>query len=483
MIARTVMSQSILLNTTVALVGRLVTLVLGLVATALMTRILGAQEFGQYAFVATIGIFLQLIADFGLYLTASRELGHSSGQGNIRFGHILSLRSIFLIAIYSVGGVIMFLMPSLRSYVPLFFVFAIGFAAQSVSQLLLSVFQAYGVVWRATISDIVGRIAQVGVLIALFYQIHTFSSHVIAAAAAFSVGLAITCCIHLLLSPNKKILTPAFSSDVWKTIIKISFPIGALLVLNAIYFRIDTVMLAWLRSPQEVGWYALAYRVIENTLFFPAMLGGLVLPHISASIKNGDTKRSRAFVEQSLFFSLSLALPIVAFLVMFSKQFVVFLSGQSFASSGPILSVLAWAAGIMFVGNILGFVLIALRRQRELLYLYIGLALGNIVANMFFIPTYGALGAAWITVITEGVATSVASYLVYEHIKWRISLRNIVTIIIPVLIALGVGQLLPPGTPFPVAIMLVCAVYGILGYTIGIWSNSKNNLLRSTRGL
>jgi O-antigen/teichoic acid export membrane protein len=477
------MPQSILLNTSVALAGRVVTLVLGLFATALMTRILGAQEFGQYAFIATIGIFLQLIADFGLYLTASRELGHDFGQSSIRFGHILSLRSIFLVVIYSVGVIIISATPSLRAYVPLFFVFAIGFVAQSVSQLLLSVFQAYGVVWRATISDIIGRFAQVGVLAIIFFRADALPGHVILVASAFSVGLAVTCCIHLLVSPNKKILAPAFSSVIWKTIIKISFPIGALLVLNAIYFRIDTVMLAWLRSPQEVGWYALAYRVIENTLFFPAMLGGLVLPHISAAIAKKDEKRSRDFVEQSLFFSLSLALPIVALLVMFSKQFVLFLSGQSFAPSGPILSVLAWAAGIMFIGNILGFVLIALRRQRALLYLYLGLAIGNILANMLFIPLFGALGAAWITVITEGIATSVASYLVYEQIAWSIPARNIVKIIIPVGVALGVGHLLSSSIPFPAAVVLVCAVYGILGYTIGIWNQSMNKLLRSAKGV
>lgn len=477
------MAQSVLLNSSVALAGRLATLVLGLGATALMTRLLGAQEFGQYAFVATIGTFLQLVADFGLYLTASRELGRGLAHTEIQFGHILSLRSMFLVGVYIVGGITLVLIPSTRAITPLFAVFATGFAAQSVSQLLLSVFQASGVVWRATISDIAGRCAQIGTLFMLFIYSAHMPVHAIGVASAFSIGLAVSCVMYVVLVPNKKMLIPVLSPVVWRKIIKISLPIGALLVLNVIYFKIDTVMLALFRTSQEVGWYALAYRMVENTLFFPAMLGGLLLPHISSALHKKDHALSRGFIEQSLFLSISLALPIVAILVLYAKEIVVLISGQVFAPSGPILAVLAWAAGIMFVGNILGFALIALGRQRELLVLYTGLAIGNILANLVFIPLFGAIGAAWITVITEGIATAVASYLVYERIPWSISSQYLYKLLFCILVAIGCSYALPAVVPLLVRIIIVCAVYLILGYTNGVWSPSMTNLLRAAKGV
>ena len=477
------MAQSVLLNSSVALVGRLITLVLGLGATALMTRLLGAQEFGQYSFIATIGTFLQLVADFGLYLTASRELGHGSEHADIRFGHIMSLRSIFLAGVYVLGAVALLLIPSARSYFPLFVVFAVGFSAQSVSQLLLSVFQASGVVWRATVSDIVGRCAQIGTLIVLFMRAGHVPVHAASVAGAFSFGLIVSCGAYIVLAPNKRIIIPVVSPSVWKKIIKISLPVGALLVLNVIYFRIDTVMLAMFRTSQEVGWYALAYRVVENTLFFPAMLGGLVLPHISSALHKKNHDRSRGFVEQALFLSISLAVPIVGILTLYANSLVVLVSGHAFAPAGPILGVLAWAAGIMFVGNILGFVLIALRRQKDLLFLYAGLAVGNIIANLIFIPHFGAFGAAWITVITEGVATSVASYLVYERIRWSIASSQLLKIGVICSVALISSYVLPVSVPVIGKIACVCAVYAILGYTNGVWSQSTTNLLRSAKGV
>lgn len=477
------MAQSVLLNSSVALVGRLVTLVLGLGATALMTRLLGAQEFGQYAFIATIGTFLQLVADFGLYLTASRELGRGAEHADILFGHIMSLRSVFLAGVYMLGAIALLLVPSLRPYLPLFIVFAAGFSAQSISQLLLSVFQARGVVWRATISDVLGRFAQIGVLIMLFIGAGHVPVHAIGVAAAFSFGLIVSCGAYIILAPDKKTIIPTVSPAVWRKIIKISLPVGALLVLNVIYFRIDTVMLAMFRTSQEVGWYALAYRVIENTLFFPAMLGGLVLPHISSALHKKNHNLSRGFVEQALFLSASLALPVVGILVMYAKSLVVLISGHAFAPAGPILGVLAWAAGIMFIGNILGFVLIALRQQKNLLLLYAGLAVGNIFANLVFIPHFGAIGAAWITVITEGVATSVASYLVYERIRWSIAPAQLVKIAAICSTALAASYVLPASVPVVGRIACVCAVYAILGYTNGVWSQSTTNLLRSAKGV
>src|SRR3989344_6110438 len=476
------MAQSILVNSGIASAGRLVTLVLGLVATALITRLLGAGAFGQYSFVATIGIFLQLVADFGLYLTASRELGRGEGRG-MQFGHIMSLRGVFLLLVYGAGGMLFFTIPSLRPFFLLFMVFAAGFVMQSLSQLLMSVFQAYGVVWRATISDIAGRVVQVVLLLIFYERMFKGSAPTIAVAGAFSAGLLIACCMQFFLIPHKKLLIPYISPSAWKKIIRVSFPIGALLVLNSIYFRIDTVMLVFFRTTQEVGWYALAYRVVEDTLFFPAMLGGLMLPHISSAIQHKDHVQARGFIEQALLLSLSLALPIVALLVFFASPIVIAISGQAFSASGPILAVLAWAAGIMFVGNILGFALIALHRQRDLLTLYAVLVVGNVGANFVYIPQYGAMGAAWVTVLTEGIATAVASFLVYKHIPWRISALHMYRIIIAITIAIGAGLLLPASVPFAGRIVCICAVYVILGYTIGIWSKSTTSLLRSAKGV
>lgn len=474
------MSQSILFNSAIAFIGRLATLIIGLVATALTTRLLGAEAFGQYSFVATIGIFLQLLADFGLYLTASHELGQSRSHSGV-FGHIVSLRGLFLLIVYGSGCVLFIAIDDLRIFAPLFAVLAIGFSVQSLSQLFMSVFQAYGVVWRATISDILGRVAQVSVLILLYVYSAGSSSVLIAVAGAFSIGLSVALVAQVFLIPHKRYLLPSVSPMAWRKIVAVSWPIGALLVLNVIYFRIDTVMLTMFRSAQEVGLYALAYRIIENTLFFPAMLGGLALPHISSALKRRDALLARGIIEQAVFLSLSFAVPITALLVLFSQDIVTLISGRSFAGASSILVVLALAGGIMFVGNILGFALIALQRQRDLLVVYAILAVGNITANYVFIPRFGALGASWVTVVTEGCATIIASFLVYRYISWRLPYQQVWSIAFSIACAVGVGTFLPTSIPFLVRAVCVCAVYGILGYTNGIWSLSSTSLLRTAK--
>ncbi len=476
------MAQSILLNTAVAMVGRVGTLVLGLVAVGLSTRLMAVSDFGVYSLALTIGTFLQLIADFGLYLTASKELG-GGAKSEITMGHIISLRIMFLIAVFVAGCVGFLVLPSTRIHIGLFALCALGLSFQSISQLLMSVFQARGVVWRATVGDLIGRAGQVAFL--LFLGGNTLYARIspISVALTFAFGLLVALGVHIVLAPAKNILIPTISLAVWKKIIGVSWPIGLLLVLNVIYFRIDTLMIAVLRSSEEVGLYALAYKIVENTLFFPAMLGGLMLPHISSALRAKNRTRVRLLVEQALLASFSLALPTVALLVVFAGDITIFISGSNFAPSGPILSVLAFACGIMFIGNILGFVLIALNRQRALMKLYAALIVGNIAGNLLLIPHFGAFGAAWATVVTEGVATAFAAFLVHKNIQWKLSYNLFFRGLVSMGAALAVGMMLPENIHIAVRLISICALYGAIGYYNGMWNTSTLGLLKSSRGV
>lgn len=471
------MSQSILVNTIIALVGRCITLALGLIATAFMTRVVSVADFGTYSLIFAVGTFFQLIADFGLYLTASHELGRGDAS-KVEFGHIISLRIALLVVVYGLGGIAYAIIPSLHSTAMVFYVIACGLVAQSVSQLIMSIFQAFGIVWRATVSDILGRIVQVGVLGALLYNASGGKTGPVGLAYALSGGLLVSVCIQLLLVPRKAMLFPKIRFNAWKYLVVTSFPIAALLVLNIIYFKIDTVMLAFLRSSQEVGWYSLSYKIIEHTLFIPAMIGGLVLPHMGAALRKKRYGTVNRLIEESLLVVLALVVPIVGVCIVYSNQIILFISTDSFSASGPILKVLAWAAGIMFIGNILGFTLIALQKQRQVMMLYAALVVGNILANYVYIPLYGALGAAWVTVVTEGIATTVASFLVYREIQWVFPLSYTGKLICSITIAIAISAALPIHIHIVMKVACVAVVYGIIGYTMGIWNKETISILR-----
>src|SRR3989344_602893 len=350
------MGQSIFSNVVIATVSRAAVVLLGLAATGITVRIVSVESFGIYSLVLTIGTFLQLFADFGLYLTASREIGAAGGSRNDMMRHIVSLRIALLLCMFALGLIAFFFIPSLKNLALLFGILFLGLVFQSISQLIMGVFQAYGSIWKATVGDIVGRAVQVSILL--------YQDSLTGVAVAFMVSLCVAFIIHLVLVPHRGNLFPKVSISGWRYLAKTSWPIALMLVLNVIYFRIDILVLSFFRSPEEIAWYGLAYKIIENGLFFPAMVGGLLLPHISSALAVKNRKQANTLVSQGLTLSLYTAVIVVTMLVVFASPIILFFNSE-YSSSIGLLRVLSIALSIMFIGNIFGFALIALSQQRN----------------------------------------------------------------------------------------------------------------------
>ncbi len=440
------MAVPILVNTIIAAVGRISTIAIGIVVAAVLTRYLGAEGFGIYIFILSFGTILQTGADFGLYLTLSREIADKKAIPQQVFTHIASLRFVLLAATFLVGVLIL---PSLSPYPHLLgpcIILLLGLALQSYSQLLMAVYQAYGVVWRATIGDIAGRLVQIAGLLIIFFSANIQSyipSPLFAAVAVFTIGSALATIVHVSFLPNIHPWKLVGSHQEWKRFIKISWPLAVVLISNAIYFRIDAVMLSYLRPGVEVGWYGLAYRIVESTLFFPAMFGGLLLPHISASLSARNINKARGFVEQGLILIMTGGGFVAVVLSIYASEIIQFLSGPAFLPAARLLQILTIALFIMFVGNFFGYILVSLNKQKELLYLSLALVVGNIVANAIFIPLFGATAAAITTVCTEICAMSIGGFLVYTSLPFSFPYIQISKLILILAAMYAVSLLLP----------------------------------------
>ncbi|MEK7167505.1 MAG: oligosaccharide flippase family protein, partial [Patescibacteria group bacterium] len=61
---------------------------------------------------------------------------------------------------------------------------------------------------------------------------------------------------------------------IWST----TWPIALSVAITLIYFRADTLIMSFFRSPEEVGLYGAAYRVLETMIQFPYLIMGSILP-------------------------------------------------------------------------------------------------------------------------------------------------------------------------------------------------------------
>lgn len=409
------MSQSIVTNTAVAVGGRIVQAALGLSLVALTSRFLGEAAFGVYSTLLAYGSLLLIGADFGLYLTLTREVGRNPESAPAILSDITWLRLVGLILVFSIGSLILSFIPSLKSFQVAFWIVVLGLSAQSFSQLVMGVFQARSVVWRATVGDFIGRLIQLIVVVAVIMGVFRVNS-ILGLILAFTAGTMAATAVHYFLLPFAWRLQspPAWAKA--RRLIAESWPAGAMLLLNAIYFRIDIIMLAALRPSAEVGVYSLAYRIIESALFIPAMFGGLLLPRLSRR------PMPRDLFQEALQATCWAALSLCLVVALLARPLVVLLSGSAFVSAAPLLIILTLALFAMFFGNLFGFTLVARGQQKSLMWLYLGLVMFNIAGNAIFIPRFGATAAAWTTVATEVIAAAVAGYLVWRLAPYRLVL-------------------------------------------------------------
>lgn len=466
---------SIVSNTATAYAGRVVNLLIGFFVISLLTQYLGAERYGLYVLLLAWGAMLQTVADFGLYLTLTREAAQDAAHEQGLFSLILTLRLVLLVLVFGLGTAIWYTLPDYRPLLPVFGVVLVGLLFQSISQLLMSMYQKYGVVWQATIGDVVGRVVQAGAIILLFREYVSLLS----AVSAFAAGTAVAWAVHTWFVPKVTIWRVAISWPRWKHIVAMAWPLALLSVLNIVYFRIDTIMLSFFRPPEEVGWYGLAYGIIERGLFFPAMFGGLILPQLSLLLVS-RRKSAQKLLEQSLqfmFISVGIA---AALLIVFAEPLIRLLARQSFASFVPavsLLQILSLALVIMFFGNIFGYALVALRKQKHMLWLYAALAAGNTLLNLLLIPRFGATAAAWTTVLTEGVAMLAAARMVWRVIPYQLSTVFLIKVMTIILSVGWFAFLLPDTWHVIIRLVIVGCLYALGLVVVGVLHPSRFSLL------
>jgi len=177
-----------------------------------------------------------------------------------------------------------------------------------------------------------------------------------------------------------------------------------------VYMKIDEVMLRHLAGPAAVGIYAAAARLSEVWYFLPAAMAASLLPALLRARERDPAvygARLQQYFDLSAGAAYALSIPIAL-----AAPWIVHVAyGEAFAAAGPILAVHIWSSIFVFLGVARGQWLVNEKLQRFYLVTVLAGAVMNVVLNLYLIPRWGGLGAAYATVASYALAAWVASYL------------------------------------------------------------------------
>jgi O-antigen/teichoic acid export membrane protein len=164
---------------------------------------------------------------------------------------------------------------------------------------------------------------------------------------------------------------------------------------------IDTLMLGVLSSPEQVGLYASAYRILTQVLITYYLIVLSVFPMLS---RVDPAKRTAVLRARFLLLIFGIGSVIAVVVSVFRRELLEIIFGRSFLPAAPLVLILAWAIPLDFLTSYLNNAYIAWGMERKMLPCILVGAGTNIILNAVFLRRYGATAAAINTII---------SYLVY----------------------------------------------------------------------
>jgi O-antigen/teichoic acid export membrane protein len=234
---------------------------------------------------------------------------------------------------------------------------------------------------------------------------------------------------------------PQIDLDAWRRLLVEALPLGVALVLNTIYFRIDAILLSVLRGPEDTGIYGAAFRFLEVSTSFTNLLVLSLFPLLAAASHGHDVARVRELAQRGLDLLVLAGVPLVVGTIMVAPSLIRLAAGEAFTASVSPLRIVIVAAALMPVNSLFGYLLIAMRHERDALWLNIVALVMNVALNVALIPRYGVIAAAWIgtaseVVILVGVLVLVRRYAGFAPTV-RVPLRAIAAgaVMVPVMLA------------------------------------------------
>ena len=170
---------------------------------------------------------------------------------------------------------------------------------------------------------------------------------------------------------------------------------------QAAYNDVDKVMLSHYGLNRENGFYTLAYRVIDVATTPVAALDAAVLPRFFRDGHAGTQKVVRLAIKSA---GVSLLLgAAVAVSILLLAPVIPHLVGRDFSGVLMALRWLCWIPALRGIHRATGGALTGSGRQNLRTAAQVTVAAANLGLNLWWIPVYGWLGAAWSSLASDGL--------------------------------------------------------------------------------
>ncbi len=233
-----------------------------------------------------------------------------------------------------------------------------------------------------------------------FREQFTISWFVYAQSAAYLLTAIITFIIVLRKTGKIRVrFHPAF----YLVFLRKSYPYAILILLMALYNRIDSVMLERLlpgsRGLEQAGIYAQAFRLLDAVSMFGILFAGLLLPIFSKMIKLGEHVGQMVKLSYTLLIVPAIIVAVSS--VYYDHEIMSALYRSNTDYSADLLGLLMIGFTGIATTYIFGTLLTANGSIKQLNLMALSGMIINVTLNLVLIPRFEAYGSAYASLFTQ----------------------------------------------------------------------------------
>ena len=275
-------------------------------------------------------------------------------------------------------------------------ILAIAYFVQVFFSIIYSTFQGFQKMKFFAISDFC-RILSWFVL-TYFFILRGFS--VLSPALGFLFSYILVSLVFspfvLRLLPKVK---PIFSKELTKKLLFYGFPLMLSTMAGVIIGYVDTILIAFFRSLEEVGIYQTAQPTARLLWYFAGAFAAVLFPLVT-ELKTKSVGSLETGVSLIYRYIWILIIPFALMAFSFSTEILSLFFGSFYAQGSSVLKILAVGALFFSITQINGTVLNGVGKPKNYTKIfYIGVVV-NLIGNIILIPLIGITGAAIATLLT-----------------------------------------------------------------------------------
>ena len=382
----------------------------------LVARTLGPEDYGIFIFAISFGTIYALFIRFDFLNYLSREIPIDFDKGEEKFCKVLGAQVWLFVLSTSLMIPICLLLPKNAETKIIVLIISGAMVCQAFKTSLRGVLRGLDHFHLDSLIVINERVMLLG--LAVISILNSWALFTIAIVFAFVRIFDFIISIIIVCRIAKPKLIAGFKEVIGT--IKVAWPFATMMLLFAIYNYCDTIMISFMRNDQEVGYYNIAYQVVEGSQIFPSSITGGLLPLLTIHyLKNmWYSNRLLNFSIEIMFY---MAFPLTLFCFIYADGIINFLYGSAYFPSVPALRIIIWSVPFLFLSVIARCAFYAAKQEKMFALIFGSSVVLNMALNFPMIYYFGFLGACVSTIITE-ISVCIILFIYLRKLSYKYSL-------------------------------------------------------------